>query len=356
VVTVIVLLFSSWLILQSPAVQTYLTQKLASELSDRLQTNITVQGVSVTFFKEIVLTDVLIEDQNHDSLLFVHELVAGIDSFSIKKRFVSVRQLKLDQTILNLNSDSSGKTNYQFLLNAFKQKDTVKTYSRNYDFVMNQFDFNDARIRYAYVDSTGPRQILLDDISLGVTDLKFIAENISFRINHFKLNDQKELALEDFSANLISTPDSVIVTQLHAKTPNSEISEVNLYVDKSKIGPELDLKKLKVSLELKKSVLSLKDVGLLIPELKGMDENIEVSGQVSGVLADIKGKNIELSMGENTRLAFDLYLNGLPDIASTYMHVDLKQSFADLNDLSQVKLPDNFPLTQLKIPSQLFVF
>ena len=352
-VTVVVLLFSSWLILQSPAVQTYLTQKLASKLSERLQANISIQGVSVTFFKEIVLTDVLIEDQKHDSLLFVHELVAGIDSFSIKKRFVSVRQLKLDQTYLNLNSDSKGKTNYQFLLDAFKQKDTIKTDSRNYDFVMNQFDFNDARIRYAYADSAGPRQIILDDISLGVSDLKFIAENISFRINHFKLNDQKELALKDFSANLISTPDSVIVTQLHAKTLNSEITEANLYVDKRKIGPELDLKKLKVNLDLKKSVLSLKDVGLLVPGLKGMDENIEVSGQASGTLADIKGKNIELSMGANTRLAFDLYLNGLPDIASTYMHVDLKQSFADLNDLSRVKLPDNFPLTQLKIPSQL---
>jgi hypothetical protein len=353
VVTLIVLLFSSWLILQSPAVQTYLTQKLAAELSSRLKANITVRGVSVTFFKEIVLSDVLVEDQNHDSLLFVHELVAGIDSFSVKKRFVSVGKLKLDQTFLNLNSDSTGKTNYQFLLNAFNQNDTVKTDSLAYDFRMEQFDFNDARIRYAYVDSTGPRQILLDDISLGVTGLKFIAGNISFRINRFKLNDRKEFELDDFSANLLTTPDSVMVTHLRAKTPNSELTEANLYIDKRKIGPEFDLKKLKVNLDLKKSVLSLKDVGLLVPELKGMDENIEVSGQVSGTLADIKGKNIELSMGQNTRLAFDLYLNGLPDIASMYMHVDLKQSFADLNDLVRVKLPDNFPLTQLKIPPHL---
>jgi len=100
-------------------------------------------------------------------------------------------------------------------------------------------------------------------------------------------------------------------------------------------------------------VVSLKDVGLLVPALKGMNENIEVSGQASGTLADIKGKNIELSLGNNTRLAFDVYLNGLPEISNTYMHIDLKQSFADLNDLSRVKLPDSFPLTQLKIPSQL---
>jgi len=322
-------------------------------LSERLHTNITVQGVSVTFFKEIILEDVLIEDQKHDSLVFVHELVAGIDSFSVKKRYVSINQLRLDQILLNVNSDPAGKANYQFLLDAFKQKDTIKTDSLGFGFIMNKFDFNDARIRYAYSDSTGPRQILLDDISLGVSDLKLADENVAFRINRFKLNDQKEFTLEDFSANFRVTPDSVFISQLHAKTPNSEITEANLFADKSKLGPELDLKKLKLNLDLKKSVVSLKDVGLLVPALKGMDENIQVSGQLSGKFTDLKGKNIELSMGENTRLTFDLYLNGLPNIATTYMHIDLKQSFADLNDLSRVKLPDDFPLTQLKIPSQL---
>ncbi|MBV5349013.1 hypothetical protein JZU61_05095, partial [bacterium] len=290
--TVIALIFSSWLILQSPAVQTYLTQKLALKLSEKYNTTITVQGVSITFFKEIILKDVLIEDQKHDSLLFVHELVASIDSFSIKKRYVSINQLKLDQTFLYVSDDSSGKSNYQFLLESFKLKDTLTTDSLNYDFIMNQFDFNDARIRYAYVDSTGPRQILLDDISVGVSEMKLIDENIAFRINRFTLNDQKEFTLDDFSASFVATPDSVIITQLHAKTPNSEIVEANLYVDKSKIGPELDFKKLKFNLDLKKSVVSLKDVGLLVPALKGMDENIEVSGQASGKLADIKGKNI----------------------------------------------------------------
>ena len=287
--------------------------------------------------------------------MFVHELVAGIDSFSLKKRYVSINQLKLDQTYLNINSDSTGKPNYQFLLDLFGQKDTMKidSLSASYDFVVNKFDFNDARIRYAYIDSTGPRQIFLNDISVGVSEIKVLNDNIGFRINNFALNDQKEFKLEDFTANIQTTPDSVIITQLHAKTPHSEITEANLYVDKSKIGQERDFKKLKVNLDLKKSVVSLKDVGLLVPALKGMDENIEVSGQASGNLADLKGKNIELSIRKNTRLAFDIRLSGLPDIENTYMHIDLKQSFADLNELSQVKLPDDFPLTQLKMPSQL---
>lgn len=346
------LLFASWLILQSPVVQTWLTQKIASRLSEKLHTNITVQGISVAFFNKVILEDVLIEDQKHDSLLFVHELAASIDSFSIKKRYVSINKLKLDKTFLNINFDSEGQPNYQFLLGRSQKKDSTATDSLSFSFILNQFDFNDARIRYAYADSAGQHQISLDDISFGISDIKISDKNTAFNINNFSLNDQKEFSLEDVSARFRTTPDSVIISHLHAKTPYSEISELNLQADKSKLGPDLNFKKLKVNLDLKKSVISLKDVGLLVPALKGMDENIRVSGQASGNLTDIKGKNIELSMGQNTRLAFDFYLNGLPDITSAYMHIDLKQSFADLNDLSRVKLPDNFPLTQLKIPDQ----
>jgi hypothetical protein len=351
--TVVVLLFSSWLILQSPVVQTYLTQKLAAKLSGQFNAKISVRGVSIRFFDKIILKDVLIEDQKHDSLLFVHELAASIDSFSIKKRYVSIHELKLEKTLLNVNTNADGKPNYQFLLDAFSRKDTTATDSLRFGFIMNKFDFNDARIRYVYRDTTGLRKISLDDISLNISDVKLVDENVAFRINNFKLNDQKEFILDDFYAGFLATPDSVIISQLHAKTRNSEITEANIAVDKSKLGPNLDFKKLKVNLDLKKSIVSLKDVGLLVPALKGMDENIEVSGQVSGTLADIKGKNIALSLGNNTRLAFDVYLNGLPDVTNAYVHIDLKQSFADLNDLSRVKLPDDFPLTQLKIPSSL---
>lgn len=333
-------------------VQTYLTQKIASRLSAQLKTTISVKGVSIAFFNKILLKDVLIEDQKHDSLLFVHELSASIDSFSIKKRFVAVDKLRLSQTLLNIKFDSDGNPNYQFLLGSAQKNDSVKADSLNFRFALRNFNFDDARIRYTSADSAGSHQISLDDISFGVSDIKIDEKNFAFNINSFKLNDQKEFNLEDFSAKFRSTPDSLIVSQLRAKTPNSEITELNFWADKRRLGPELDFKRLKIGLDLKKSFISLKDVGLLVPALKGMDEKIDVSGQISGTLPDLKGKNIELSLRENTHLAFDFYLNGLPQITSTYMHIDLKQSFADLNEITKVKLPDSFPLTQLKIPVQ----
>jgi hypothetical protein len=350
---------SFWLLLQSPAIQTYLTGKLAENLSQKYHTTITVQGVSVKFFNKIVLRDVLIKDQQQDSLLFVHELEASIDSFSVKKNFVDIDLLKLSNTFLNIKSDLAGIPNYQFLADQFKSTDTAKsadttkTESPDLDFRMKRFEFTDARLRMAYRDSSGDHKVTLDDISLGVSDLVINPDKVAFLITKFQLNDQKGLVLQDFSAQLISTADSVKLLKIHALTANSEISEANIRIDKSKLGSDFNLNNLKAKLEIKKSRISMIDMAQLIPILRGMEENVEVSGQVSGTLKDIKGKNIELSLGNNTRLAFDFYLNGLPDIEKTYMQFDLKQSFADFNDLSKIRLPEHFPLDQIRVPAPL---
>ena len=352
-VTMLIVLFSLYLILQSVLVQTFLSQKVAGFLSEKYNTTITVKGVSINFFNKVVLEEVLIQDQKHDSLLFVDELVASIDSFSFKNRYFTVGDLTLNRTLLRIASDSTGTANYKFLIDQLVKKDTVKTESLKFDFILNKFEFNDSKVSYAYHDSLGIHQFFLDDISFGMSDLAIQKENMVFQITRFRMNDRKDFSLEDFSGLLVVSPDSVKLTKLHVKTSYSEITEANFLIDKSKIGPGLDFTKLKVSLDLKKSQVSLKDIAQIVPSLKGMDQVIEVSGQISGKLVDLKGKNIELSMGGNTRLSFDFYLNGLPDLANTYMQYDLKQSFADFNELTRLKLPDNFPLNQIKVPDQL---
>ncbi|MFY9151501.1 MAG: translocation/assembly module TamB domain-containing protein [Prolixibacteraceae bacterium] len=334
-------------------VQTYLARKVAEKLSGQLHASITVKGVSIAFFNKIVLEDVLVKDQNNDSLLFVHDLTANIDSFSIKKRFVSINKLSLDKTYLNIKSDTAGIHNYQFLADAFQSTDSIKKDTLSFNFILNSFDFDDARIKYAYPDSSGMNEIEMENISLGISDLKIQEQNLAFQINKLQMENQYDFRLDEFTALFSMTSDSVFLNSLHLHTSNSEITDANISLDKSRIGKEFDLNKLKINLDLKKSRVSLKDISLLVPSMKGMEEDIEVSGKIFGTLTDLKGNEIELSMGENTKLDFNFYLNGLPDFANTYMHFDLKKSFADFNDLSKLKLPDNFPLDQIRIPANL---
>jgi hypothetical protein len=350
---VLAMLLSLWLILQSPLVQTYLVGKITARLSEKLHADISVRGVSIAFFNKVVLKGVLIRDQQHDSLLFVHRLVATVDSFSLKKRYVALGHLKLDETFVNVYSDSTGRCNYQFLADSFASSDTVQsTDTTQFNFRMNRFDFDDARVKYACRDSLGNHRIDLNHITLGVSGLKIHRQDVAFEITRFQLENSNDFRLEQCSAFFRASSDSVSLTKLHLKTSESEISEANIRIDKRKFGQHMNFAKLKLDSELKKSSFSLKEVGLFVPQLKGMTEKIQVSGEVSGTLDDLKGKNIELSMGKNTRLNLDAYLNGLPDIANMYMHIDLKKSYADLRELSRVRLPDVLGMEYFIIPQE----
>ncbi|MBC8006406.1 MAG: hypothetical protein H7X84_13105, partial [Verrucomicrobia bacterium] len=349
---VFILLMAFYLLLQSSAVQTYLVGKLTESLSRKYQTSITIKGVSVAFFNKVVLEDVLVEDQKGDSLLFVHELKASIHSFNIKKRTAGINKLELNDPLLKIRRDSVGRHNYQFLVDLLVKKDTSKI-SKPFDFNLKRFEFNNASVGYTYTDSTGERLIELKNITLGLSDMDLQNERYAFTITNFQFNDHKDFRLEEFSARFTANADSINLMNMHTRTSNSEITHMNVTLYTQPTNVAFDPAKLKINLDLKKSNISLIDVGMMVPGLRGMNENIQVSGQVSGTLADLKGKNIFLSMGDNTQLLFDLYLNGLPNIAETYMHVDLKQSFADFKDLSKVRLPESFPLKQLKLPVQL---
>ncbi|HET6559618.1 MAG TPA: hypothetical protein VFG54_20000, partial [Prolixibacteraceae bacterium] len=349
---IFILLMAFYFMLQSPAVQTWLVGKMTNSLSRKYQTSITIKGVSFAFFNKLVLEDVLVRDQKGDSLLFVHELKASIHSFSIRKRTAGINRMELNDPFLKLDTDSAGKHNYQFLLDLLAKKDTtIKT--RDFDLDLKRLEFHNAFVGYTYRDSSGLRLVELGNISLGLSDIELQKNNYAFSVTNLQLDDHKDFSLEEFTARFAANADSVNLLNLHARTPNSEITDLNFTLYTRKKGAALDWSKMKMNLDLKKSRISLKDVGMMVPMLRGMDEAINVSGQVSGTLADLKGKNIFLSMGDHTQLAFDLYLSGLPNIAETYMNVDLKQSFADFSDLSRVKLPDAFPLHQLKLPSQL---
>jgi hypothetical protein len=334
-------------------VQTYSAQKVAEFLSKKYQTTISIGGVSIRFFNQLILKDLLIEDQNKDSLLFVHEVLAEVDSLSLRKSFLGIGRISLNTARLNLRTDTAGISNYQFLTGKTSTIDTTATDSLKIDINLKEFEINDSRVSFAFYDSTGLRQHILDDISIGVSDFEMNGDKLVMELTKLQLTDGKVLQLETFTGQLIASRDSVKILNMHAKTSYSEISEANILIDKSKLGKNFDFNKLNGNLELKSSRLSMLDMGQLIPMLQGMDENIEISGKISGTIMDLKGKDIELALGNNTRLAFDFYLNGLPDIANTYMQFDLKPSFADFNDLSRIKLPYSFPLEQIKVPRNI---
>ena len=115
----------AYLLLLLPPVQDKLRHEGEKALGEYLNTSVKVGSVSITPFNQLEAGDVLVYDQQGDSLLTIGKLGAGI---SLKELIANGRIVITYGEIIGLNGhvtrpDKESPTNMQFIIDAFKPKD-----------------------------------------------------------------------------------------------------------------------------------------------------------------------------------------------------------------------------------------
>lgn len=347
------MLFSLYMALQTSAAQTYLARKITSRLSELFHADISVKGVDIAFFNKIVLEEVLIKDQQQDSMLLVGSLVAQIDSFSIRHRSLAIKKLSLNDSRICISMDSARVANYKFLLDTTSTT-VVDTTSRLWNIRCSDFAFENASFSYTDRYAVEKKQFKLYDISLNVSGFQMDNDSVVFRIDQLKLDDRKSFNLTEFNTDFVLAGDQLKLKNLYASMPHSIISEAHILVDKTKVRETGDYALLKLDVQLNKSLVSMLDIAQLAPSLRGMDADLEISGRVYGTLADLKAKDLSVSYGDHTNINCDFYMNGLPVIENTFVHLDLKESTTHFKDLSRFKMPELVKREHIEFPQVLY--
>ncbi len=331
----VVLILGAYLAFQTSVVQTFLVRQIANNLSERLNTRITLKSVDIRFFNEVILNEFLVEDQQQDTLFYVGRMVASIEDLSVKRKMINLSAIDMTQTKIFVSLTEANLPNYRFIFDALRSNKK----RNNWDIICQNFLFSDTRLGYSYYKTEKPKTIDLYDIHLDVSDFILHHDSLSFNINNMSLDDRKAFHLSSLSTQLVSSNHVVKLQNLRVSTPHSAIVNADVTIDQTEMKAGKDFSFLKLDVDLKETVLDFVDVGQLVPSLRGMDLKIDLSGRVYGTIADLKAKDLQMNIGQNTRLVCDFYSNGLPNLDQTYISLDLKNSTADFNDLSQIKLP-----------------
>ncbi len=197
------------------------------------------------------------------------------------------------------------------------------------------------------------QQFFIHQMNMNVSDFSNYADSTSFKINNLTLNYNNHVRINQLSANVTVTKTKVEVGSLYMKSDKSELNDIKLLMQVG--GNETTLnKKMNFDISLSKSTLNLSELGELIPALNETDEHIEVSGRIYGNLNDLKGKDLTFKTGEKTNATFDFYANGIDDIETMYLFLDLKQFETTLNDVANFSIVKNGEKIHLHIPNPLY--
>jgi hypothetical protein len=330
-------------------VQTYLTQRIASHFSEKIGANIQIGKVDIAFFRKIILKDVLIEDQQADTLLYVQSITARIDTLKIRKKKLAFKNIEFIDSRLHVQKDTSNLYNFAFIIDALT---TAPKVDNDWMYNCRQFDFNNSVLLYSDIHHDKERLLAARDFHLNISDFFLASDSVFFKLNKMAFHDGKGFIIHDMQSEVILAQGKIGLSGFYLKSGNSDISGnqflIELPGDESRFPEDVQF-----DFMFSPSRISFYDLAMLVPALKGMDQVVELSGQVHGNINNLKGKNLRLATGNKTEALLDFYVNDVTSIETMYLFLDLKDSKTTFDELSRIKLPGNGKVRYLHFPETL---
>jgi hypothetical protein len=334
-----VVLFS----LQFKPVQTYVAKKAAAYLSKELKTTISIDGLYVKPFKSIVLENLIVLDQQKDTLAKFPKFLVDLNKFSLKERILDVNTVQINNGSFFLKDFQDNSSNLDFIIDYFDSPAPVRKKKRKkFQFLFDRIILNNVSFKYKDLKKdTVIKGINFEDISLSKLNGIFEKLNtkghvIQANIKNLTFKEKSGFYLKNLSALTTIDTNAIELKNLMLVTNQSRLS--NYY--QMKFGKYKDFNdyenKVRMKASFKDSHISSNDVAFFTPALKKMKLDLDIDGQISGYVSDLKARKLSLKAGKATYIKGDFSLKGLPDFEQTFMDMKIEMAATNKKDLDEI--------------------
>ena len=191
IVSIIVVVF---LLLNLQPVQTFLSQRAAALLSNKLKTKVSVGGVSVDLKNHMSLDRVLILDRQNDTLVYAGSIKVTLSDWLLGNGKPVLHYLALKDTYVRLFRPAQSDTwNYTFLEDLFSSPQPAKKSSNDLEFDIKtvfldnvHFHMDDARVGWDMNYDVGKLTLQADNLDmkrklLDVSEITINGGNVALR-------------------------------------------------------------------------------------------------------------------------------------------------------------------------------
>lgn len=140
----------TYALLNSTAVQNRIMHAATKLLAEKLQTRVSINDVSVSLInQEIQLHGLYVEDRQQRPLLQAGTLAAHIKLWALLRDSVNISRARIDEVSAQLiKADDDSVPNYQFVLDAFKNKDSHEVEGKTMSLAINDILVTNFKANY----------------------------------------------------------------------------------------------------------------------------------------------------------------------------------------------------------------
>lgn len=346
----------AYFLLQSSRIQTYVAGNLIKTISKNLNTEFTISKVEISFLYRVKLNDVYFEDVYGDTLIYAESIIAGIRNVNPVKKSVSLGSIDFNNAFIRLYIDSTRTVNVKYLVNQIKNRPKKEG---KWNISFNNIRLNNSRLylRNYYLKKR--------DYGINFTDMKISEidadikqftpskDSLWFRINSIEFREISGFELKNLTADFSQSKTFLNFRNLTIDTETSNIkgNGVALSFDRwSKFKRDTLFDGVNFNIDLEGSSLDLTDLGYYAPVFQNTDQHITLTGNMTGPLNNIKGRNLTIEFGDSSFLKGQINLNGLPEIQKTFIYANIQEFKTTTADLNVLSLPRQ---KSLNIPGQM---
>lgn len=345
-----ILVFS---IFQIPKIQTKFLNKVSFLIAENTGFDVNIGHANLTWFDHMVLENVRLYDHRNDStLISVKNIKVDFKLFDfLVNRKLNADKLELERPYVHVikESDSTEVNISRFitdLKDVFKKnrKNKEKKTALSLDEILIKdglFSYNDLRFDPVSVGKDY-RHFAFDSIQASVSYFAFINDSLGMNINHLtSVDPEGHLNIREFISDFSFTKKQMIFSKLMLRTNQSLIQDslVFIYDHPSQFKYLTDSVSFYVNLN--KSVINTDEIAMFSPALSQVNQELEITTQVSGSIARLKVSNFDIQSNGKTNLSGDVEFYGLPKIQETFINLDISQSVVDPTDIANL-IPQGF--------------
>jgi hypothetical protein len=281
-------------LLNIPYVQGKLSVFVAKELKAVLNTEVSVGRIDMGLLNRIIVEDVQLHDRRNEELLKVARLSARFEFLPLLKGKVTISSVQLFGFTVNMNRETPESVpNFQFVLDAFASKDTVKTES-NLDLRINSVLIRRGRIAYDVLsEPETPGKFNANHLSIrnlaATLSLKALrSDSLNAAIRRISFDEQSGFSLQKMSVKVTANNHRLDIKDFGVELANTTLKVDSLTLKYDSL-PELPKMAENVTYDGSlKAMVVLKDIAPFVPALSRFEEPLDLRMEFSG-----HGKNLD---------------------------------------------------------------
>ncbi|UII20395.1 translocation/assembly module TamB domain-containing protein [Fulvivirga ligni] len=330
--------------IQFPYIQTKLVSYISKHYSELTGYDISIERIAIDWFDEIQIDGLHVIDLDDNQLIGADEIHIDFDIKAlINKEEHNIDNITLQNADVYLTkiivNDTLETLNINELIRRLRKQAEQQSAGRVFisadhvSLINARFSYHDPK-KDSLEDLFDYNHFTLANINGEFNNLTSIADTLELNVTQLSLNDSvTQLKVKEFTTKFRVSQSSMEFLDLKAKVGQSTIRDSVIF----KYSSTRDLSdfntKVRIDAHLNNTIVHSSDLALFASPMRGVRDIYQLSGNFNGRISSFTFDNANLKFGQGTALKGTIRMDGLPNIAETFINFDLSNSYVRVTDL-----------------------